>query len=114
DADEIRRHGAGPVIEPGHGELVLEGEAHGVAAEFAEALDGRRPAQEALGGAAIHVLELAREETLPPLARQHCLDGITMSAAGGPHRLADPERLGGGVEDTALLDLLPRPRRLAR
>src|SRR5262249_57431135 len=71
DADEIRRHGAGPAIEPGHGELVLEGEAHGVAAEIVEALDGRRPAQEALGGAAIHVLELAREAALPPLARQY-------------------------------------------
>src|SRR5262249_27158410 len=112
-ADEIRRHGAGPAIEPRHRELVLEGEPHGMATELVEAFDARRPAQKALGGAAVDALELAREEALPALARQHRLDGILMGAAGLPHCLADAERLGGGVEDAALLDLLARPRRLA-
>src|SRR5262245_35000814 len=113
DADEVGRHDARHAVEPAHRELVLKGQLEAPATIVTETVDRGGPPQEALGGAARDVGDLADEDQATALRLDDRLDRITMSAPRGLDRLPQPDRLAGRVEDPALLDLLAGARRLA-
>src|SRR6267143_3577370 len=113
-ADQVRRRHARRAVEPADGELVLEGEGERVAAVRVQPLQRGGAAQKSLRCAARDVLHLAREEPQPPLGVDHRLHGVAVLPARGLHGLPQPHRLGGRVEDAALLHFLARAGRLAR
>src|SRR5947207_46183 len=113
-ADQVRRRHARRAVEPADGELVLEGEGERVAAVRVQPLQRGGAAQKSLRRAARDVLHLAREEPQPTLGVDHRLHGVAMLPARGLHGLPQPHRLGGRIEDAALLHFLARAGRLAR
>src|SRR5437867_6050868 len=113
-ADQVRRRHAHDAVEPADGELVLKREAEGVAAVRVQAVQRGGAPQEPLGRAPGDVLHLAGEEPQPALGIDHRLDGIAVLAPRRLHRPTQADRLGGRIEDAALLYFLAGARRLAR